>query len=138
MQHPLVVKAYSLFFSVIVIPCYAQVSSLDLDTKELNIPVIEVQKGSRKFYVDTTFLGNSTLTSFDVIGVKVLNFLEYDRATWPHWDDFDGDCQNTRHELLISTSQVNVSFTSSSQCTIPILQVWGTPGVGSASRGFEL
>ncbi|MEX1198246.1 MAG: hypothetical protein WEB57_10340 [Pseudohongiellaceae bacterium] len=29
---------------------------------------------------------------------------EYNRDDWEHWEDFDQDCQNTRHELLISRS----------------------------------
>lgn len=32
----------------------------------------------------------------------------YDRKDWPHWSDFDHDCQNTRQEILISRSLVPV------------------------------
>ncbi len=28
----------------------------------------------------------------------------YDREDWQHWLDLDGDCMNTRHELLLSTT----------------------------------
>jgi hypothetical protein len=27
----------------------------------------------------------------------------YNRNDWPHWSDDDKDCQNTRHEILISS-----------------------------------
>lgn len=43
---------------------------------------------------------------------------EYDREDWAHWEDFDQDCQNTRHELLISLSLVEVKFTSDSGCYV--------------------
>ena len=33
----------------------------------------------------------------------------YDRDGWKHWEDFDGDCQNTRQELLIVSSIIPVT-----------------------------
>tara|TARA_B100000749_G_scaffold280653_2_gene277759 strand:- start:704 stop:1432 length:729 start_codon:yes stop_codon:yes gene_type:complete len=42
----------------------------------------------------------------------------YDRDEWPHWIDSDGDCQNTRHEMLIATSTTAVTFTNSKECTV--------------------
>ncbi len=42
----------------------------------------------------------------------------YNRKDWPHWVDEDGDCQNTRQELLIATSKVSVQFTNSKRCTV--------------------
>jgi hypothetical protein len=42
----------------------------------------------------------------------------YNRSDWPHWIDDDGDCQNTRHELLISTSQTKVKFKTDEGCNV--------------------
>lgn len=42
----------------------------------------------------------------------------YNRSEWSHWSDFDADCQNTRHELLISSSLIEVTFTNDSNCTV--------------------
>lgn len=42
----------------------------------------------------------------------------YNRNDWPHWIDEDGDCQNLRHELLITTSMIPVQFTNSNNCRV--------------------
>lgn len=42
----------------------------------------------------------------------------YNRNDWPHWIDFDKDCQNTRHELLIDTSNKPVQFKSDKNCYV--------------------
>ena len=58
------------------------------------------------------------------------NLPDYERSAWRHWEDFDGDCQNTRHELLISQSLITVSFTSTRACTVALGQ-WLDPYTGS-------
>jgi hypothetical protein len=43
---------------------------------------------------------------------------DYDRKAYGGWKDFDRDCQNQRHELLISLSTMPVTFTNAKQCTV--------------------
>ena len=42
----------------------------------------------------------------------------YNRKEWRHWIDEDGDCQNTRTEILISQSELSVEFATSRQCRV--------------------
>ena len=42
----------------------------------------------------------------------------YDRALFPHWKDLDGDCQDTRQEVLIAETSVSPTYTTSSQCSV--------------------
>lgn len=49
----------------------------------------------------------------------------YNRKDWPHWIDEDRDCQNTRQELLIATSQIPVTFKNSKRCTVKFGQWYG-------------
>ena len=42
----------------------------------------------------------------------------YQRRNWKHWIDEDGDCQNTRAEILIRDSQSTVQFKSKGNCRV--------------------
>jgi hypothetical protein len=53
----------------------------------------------------------------------------YNRSDWPHWSDDDGDCQNTRHELLIATSQTPVAFKTDEGCNV-LTGFWNDPYSG--------
>ena len=50
--------------------------------------------------------------------VSPVQIAPYNRRDWPHWIDTDGDCQNTRQELLIVTSKKPVQFKNSKRCTV--------------------
>ena len=43
---------------------------------------------------------------------------EYVRGDWEHWIDPDEDCQNTRHELLIRESIVDVTYKTNRKCFV--------------------
>ena len=42
----------------------------------------------------------------------------YDRKDWPHWVDFDRDCQDARAEALIAASTVPVKFKRNKGCVV--------------------
>lgn len=54
--------------------------------------------------------------------------VKYDRKLYKHWSDFDGDCQNTRHELLIAYSRVK-PLLSRDSCRV-IAGKWVGPYTG--------
>ena len=58
----------------------------------------------------------SDLKGDDIVNNKGIK--RYSRKDWRHWIDEDGDCQNTRAEIVISQSQVKVEFASSRNCRV--------------------
>ncbi len=57
------------------------------------------------------------------------NLPEYNRNDWKHWNDQDGDCQNTRHEVLIDESISPVKFKSTDKCQVAYGE-WYDPFTG--------
>ena len=53
----------------------------------------------------------------------------YDRDDWGGWIDEDGDCQNTRAEILIRDSQAKVSF---DRCRV-VSGLWNLPYSGGST-----
>ena len=51
------------------------------------------------------------------VGVAAESNSGYDRAKFQGWIDANRDCQNTRHEVLISESKVTPTY-SSTRCTV--------------------
>ena len=53
----------------------------------------------------------------------------YDRKAWKHWVDEDRDCQNARHEVLITESTSPVVFKTEKGCRV-VSGSWDDPYSG--------
>jgi hypothetical protein len=50
--------------------------------------------------------------------VRAENGSGYSRTYFGDWRDANGDCQNTRAEVLVTESKATVTYTTSSHCTV--------------------
>ena len=55
---------------------------------------------------------------------------DYDRDHWGRWRDEDGDCQDTRQEVLLEESLVDVDFKSAEACRVATGR-WLAPFTGA-------
>jgi hypothetical protein len=108
---------------------FAQLPTLPTSIRLLQIPVLETQIDEVRSYFEIGLQASEDYGAFTLASAVELDLLNYDRGTWKHWEDFDKDCQNTRHELLIASSEVVVTFTSSTGCTVSTGQ-WLDPYTG--------
>lgn len=63
---------------------------------------------------------------------------EYKRSDWRHWTDDDGDCQDTRHEVLIAESLADVTFKSDSRCQVLSGEWYGAYVATTVTEASEL
>ena len=64
----------------------------------------------------------------------------YSRSAYRHWVDVDGDCQNTRAEILVRDSLVPVRFKTARQCAV-VEGLWLGPYSGkemTSSRAIDI
>ena len=57
------------------------------------------------------------------------NIPDYDRDQWGGWVDADGDCQDTRQEVLIAESTTQVTFETAKKCRVAS-GTWDGPFTG--------
>lgn len=62
----------------------------------------------------------------------------YNRKDWRHWTDKDGDCQNTRHEVLVEESQAPVGYKDDRECQVLTGQWFGVFTGTTVTEASEL
>ena len=83
-----------------------------------------IETTSQTIYIFVLKVCTNTLIGFSVCFGEENSSSFYDRnEDYPTWDDWDGDCQNNRHEVLISEHIDNdflypLTFTDNTQCSV--------------------
>ena len=54
----------------------------------------------------------------------------YDRHDWKHWTDADGDCQDSRNEVLVTQSRATIVYRTDRRCRVSAGE-WLTPYTNS-------
>lgn len=59
------------------------------------------------------------LRSIDIrVEMVPSHFPVYDRNLFPHWSDLDGDCEDTRAEILLQTTLIPVDYDQGNRCRV--------------------
>jgi hypothetical protein len=57
----------------------------------------------------------------------------YERDAWPHWLDANGDCRDTRAQVLMRASHIRVTFEGAERCVVAS-GLWIDPYTGKTFR----
>ncbi|MBY0498768.1 MAG: HNH endonuclease family protein [Nitrosomonas sp.] len=68
----------------------------------------------------------------------VITSTPYNRDDWGDWIDVDGDCQDTRQEILIAASRIPVQFKDSRECTAIIGEWYGAYTGNTFTKASDL
>ena len=70
-------------------------------------------------------------TLLHAMAIEPASTADYDRKRWKHWSDADGDCQDTRQEVLVAESVRPVTFRDDRRCKV-FSGEWLCPYTGKA------
>ena len=79
--------------------------------------------------VPSTPAATPTTTLVITIAEVPAGIPEYNRSEWRNWTDEDGDCQDSRQEVLIAESLVEVTYEDDRQCRVEAGK-WWAPHLG--------
>jgi len=71
-----------------------------------------------QYHCHSAYCSAPSATPSYTANIQSVPSTRYNRKDWPHWIDEDNDCQNTRAEILIESSQVPVKFKRNRGCTV--------------------
>ena len=100
--------------ALLVAVCLTACGSPDTDAE----PTATVQATQTQQPTTTITPQAVALVTAIVVAEWQSDILDYDRDDWKHWTDSDGDCQDTRQEVLIEESSISVTFVDDRMCRV--------------------
>ena len=82
------------------------------------VPTLASLPTPSAFLPTATSVVTGTTTVMLVVRAVPDGIPAYDRDDWDHWIDEDGDCQDTRQEVLIAESLIPVTYEGTTTCRV--------------------